>query len=179
MTFRMWLDEWIYWGSVEQVPRYVAIYRFVKYGLYPFIKQNRYNIREDLNDFTISIASMLYLNRGASCLNPHDSLICKDYNTLIEYKQHFYHILNDEKWASFWNKWGTWTDVSLDDFRGADRRIDIEGKCWEYIDFDSSYETTILHEHLGLENEDSSIRYGEDVYLREAAESNEWGGYRR
>ena len=179
MTFRMWLDEWIYWESVEQVPRYVAIYRFVKYGLYPFIKQNGYNIREDVKGFAVSIASILYFNRGASCLNPHAAIITDDGLNNIENKQHFYHVLNDIKWSTFWDRWGSWSDVSLDDFRGADRRIDIESKCWEYIDFDSSYETTILHEHLGLEDEDGNIRYGEDVYLREAAESNEWGGYRR
>jgi hypothetical protein len=151
----------------------------VKYGLYPFIRQNGYNLREDVKGFALSIASILYFNRGASCLNPHDCLITDDGLNNIENKQHFYYVLNDAKWAAFWDRWGRWADVSLDYFRGSDRRIDIEGKCWEYVDFDSSYETTILHEHLGLEDEDGNIRYGEDVYLREAAESNEWGGYRR
>lgn len=179
MTFRIWLNERIECESLDYLPRYVVIYRFVKYGLYPFIRQNGYNLREDVKGFALSIASILYFNRGASCLNPHDCLITDDGLNNIENKQHFYYVLNDAKWAAFWDRWGRWADVSLDYFRGSDRRIDIEGKCWEYVDFDSSYETTILHEHLGLEDEDGNIRYGEDVYLREAAESNEWGGYRR
>ena len=178
MNADTWLHEMVEWDSAEYIPRRIAIYRFVVYGLYPFLTANGYALLSNEKDFVTSIGTMLYLQRDASCLDSHPLLIQGARRDCIEDKQHFYHVLGWSKWQNFWNEWGIWQDVSLDYERGEDRRIDIQEFCWLHIDLDSSSQSLIVKEHMGLLEENMTGK-GEDVYLREAAESNEWGGYRK
>jgi len=166
------------WDSVEMVPRRIAIYRFVVNGLYPFLNANGYSLYQTPREFATSIGTLLYLNRGASCLDSHPAVLDDAAKEYMEERQHFYHVLDWRKWQEFWNVWGVWEDVSLEDSRGADRRIDIQEFCWSHIDIEYSRQSTVVKELMGLVDETSTGR-GEDSYLREAAESNEWGGYRK
>lgn len=169
----MWLDEVVCWDEVEYIPRYTAIWRFVSKGLCPFLKSNGYIIKGDIKSFSSSIATLLYMNRGESCLNA--KLFAADVEWEKDDKDHYYHVLSESKWDTLWSEWAVWSD--LNNYRGRDRQIDIQEYCWIFLDLEKSPQTRTVDELLAhLEETPTNGR--EDMYLREAAESNEWGGYR-
>ena len=86
-----------------------------------------------------------------------------------------------EAWEVFWGTWGGWTDVHVDSWRGGDRRIDIAHYMWTQINLEGSPQTRVVNESMGWYEEygDDIAASREDVYLREAADSGEWGGYRK
>jgi hypothetical protein len=92
----------------------------------------------------------------------------------VDDKEHYYHVLSQEKWDRLWDTWAVWGD--LNNFRGEDRRIDIQEHCWSQLDLDESPQTRVVDELLAYPED--GIISKEDVYLREASESNEWGGFR-
>jgi len=168
-----WLDEIVCWDSSEYLPRYTAIWRFVSKGLHPFLIANGYRIRGDVKSFSLSIASLLFENRGRSCLDLK-AIPTLSYESEVDDKEHYYHVLSQEKWDRLWDTWAVWGD--LNNFRGEDRRIDIQEHCWSQLDLDESPQTRVVDELLAYPED--GIISKEDVYLREASESNEWGGFR-
>ena len=152
--FAEWLEEMVWWGENEYVPRYMAIGKFVSEGLWPFIINNGYVLRTHVKAFAKNIAKVLYANRGKSCLSSKLHIIDPE-NTSTEHFWHFHHILSEDKWELFWNEWAVWDDVI--DFRGLDRRIDIQHICWSQLDLDESPQTRVVYELMGEGEETQNI----------------------
>jgi hypothetical protein len=152
--FAEWLEEMVWWGENEYVPRYMAIGKFVSEGLWPFIINNGYVLRTHVKAFAKNIAKVLYANRGKSCLSSKLHIIDPE-NTSTEHFWHFHHILSEDKWELFWNEWAVWDDVI--DFRGLDRRIDIQHVCWSQLDLDESPQTRVVYELMGEGEETQNI----------------------
>jgi hypothetical protein len=171
-----WLNEIVCWNEVEYVPRCTAIWRFVSKGLHPFLLKNGYVLQVDVKEFASGIATILYMNRGASCLDAKCLATIPCNLEEEDHKSHYYHVLSEDKWDALWSQWSLWSD--LQDDRGHDRCIDIQEYCWSQLDLDESPQTRVVEELLDTLEESPYAGRGEDVYLREAAESNEWGGFR-
>ncbi len=98
---------------------------------------------------------------------------------------HWQHVISEQEWDGFWSDWGSWVDVNPDiSWRGQDRRDDIQAYCWTQIDLEHSAQTQIVNEMMGYWEADEPPSGGQqnrhdDVYLKESAESGQWGGYRR
>ena len=152
--FAEWLEEMVWWGENEYVPRYMAIGKFVSEGLWPFIINNGYVLRTHVKAFAKNIAKVLYANRGKSCLSSKLHIIDPE-NTSTEHFWHFHHILSEDKWELFWNEWAVWDDII--DFRGLDRRIDIQHVCWSQLDLDESPQTRVVYELMGEGEETQNI----------------------
>jgi len=167
-----WLDEIVCWNGVEHIPRYTAIWRFVSKGLHPFLIQNGYRVLGDVKTLTLGITHLLFVNRGRCCLN--SEVLTLSYEDEADDKAHYYHVLSQEKWDTLWGVWARWSDLT--DNRGEDRKIDIQEFCWSQLNLDESPQTRVVDEMLSYPEE--GVISKEDVYLREAAESNEWGGFR-
>jgi hypothetical protein len=182
MDWNEWFYETISWKGDTYVPRWRVLRHFVKDGLIPFLEKNGYSVAgTPYRELVSRIATGLYENRNRSCVESRWNfmLVNVDYSEGDE--AHWYHIMNQEKWDAFWDTWGQWTDVSLDTWRGDDRRIDIQAYCWTQINLENSFQTRVVNEHMGFTDDMNHMedRHLEDSYLREAAESGEWGGYRK
>ena len=97
-----------------------------------------------MKEFTSSIATLLYKNRGHSCLTS------PAYNSgpeNDEHKTHYYHVLSQEKWDELWATWSVWSDLA--DSTGHDRQIDIQEYCWSQLNLDESSQTRVVEELLG------------------------------
>jgi hypothetical protein len=92
---------------------------------------------------------------------------------------HFLFIMDSDAWHSFWLREGVWGDFHEDDFRGKDRRQDIEAFVWKQLDLESSPQTLELYEYLLGGEEDTTQNPSVDNYLQESVEYNGWGGIRR
>jgi hypothetical protein len=168
-----WLDEIVCWNGVESIPRYTAIWRFVSRGLHPFLIENGYRVLGDVKALTLGISHLLFVNRGRSCLDSQIPSI--SYEEEADNKAHYYHVLSETKWDIFWDAWTLWSDLTSE--RGQDRQIDIQEFVWSQLNLDESPQTRVVDELLAS-FEEVGTTTKEDVYLREAAESNEWGGFR-
>ncbi len=183
MSFRSWLEKKIEWGG-KPIERWRAIRTFVERGLTPFVKEQGYVFAYSDKMMTNCIATGLYESQGKSCLasrwpgpdGPEGAADADDW--------HFHHVIGQDKWETFWKKWGAWTDVDPTvSSRGADRRIDIETAVWRYLDLDLSPQTQVLNEIMAGGEEDEPLpsrpgQQGVDSYLQDA-EHNGWGGYRK
>lgn len=184
--FQKWLQEPICLNN-EIILRQKSIYRFVTKGLVPWIQDNGYTWGISTRTLLNCIATGLYENRDKCHIESEwaYSNINNDYTD--EEKDHFYHHLDPDMWAIFWLKWGNWSDVSIDSFRGPDRRLDIQEFIWGQLNLSDSPQiimlNEILYEDLGYENDInvSQDRKGTrmDVYLQDMAEYGGYGGYRK
>jgi hypothetical protein len=182
ISWNAWLNETVGWRN-EYVPRRVAIHHFVKYGLIPFVNSKGYTFACSLSALQSRIATGFYNNQGLSCSESDWRIAVANNDYLEQDVDHYWHIMHSDVWARFWKTWGVWADVSEDSWRGSDRRIDIECFVWTQLNLERSVQTRVVNELVGI-YEDYSEERGhhharEDVYLREAADSGEWGGYRR
>jgi hypothetical protein len=162
------------------IPRHRMIRFFVKNGLIPFIESKGYKLNGDLK-WTISlIASGLYESQFKHHLESKWPVPTNvDYDE--EDMDHFYHIMDSDTWGTFWENWGAWEDMEHPQF-GEERRLDIQNFVWNHVDIAVSQQTIIvdkLFEDDEPHEEGGNSRRHEDVYTRDVAESNEWGGYRR
>jgi hypothetical protein len=188
MQWNEWQHQEIWWNEQEVLPRTSCIRRFVRDGLYPFLHQKGYRFKRSLEAITNDIANGLFENRLKSCLESDWAYPSVNTDFVEDDKWHWGDVLSEEEWATFWNIWGRWEDVNLDSFRGQDRRIDIETYCWTQLDLDASPASEFVNELYNFNQAESDApqapsapwkKAREDTYLREAAESGEWGGYRR
>jgi len=168
-----WLNEMVCWDQMESMPRRVTIRRFCVHGLISVVTAYGYTV-----DTTIvpRIAKGLYKNRGKTTFDSDWSFspIVNSSPQTEDYKSHYYHVLDQDIWSQFWNRWGLWSDLTWD------RKNDIEEYCWTQINLENSPQMQAVYSLMGLEDDiHPDERDGKDVYLKEAAESNEWGGYRR
>lgn len=180
-----WLNEPLEFGP-DTIPRRSIIHMFVKDGLLPFLRKKGYTVYGGYREIQSAIATGFYKNQGKAFLESDWSMIPVLNDTYnIEDLWHYHHILSQDDWDILWSEWDEWTDIS-DESRGWDRQQDIQNFIWTQIDLDNSAQTMIVMEHTwgGDDTEDvdayrRSRNLKDDIYLREAAESNEWGGYRR
>jgi hypothetical protein len=184
-----WLDSYVDWMDSEEIPRRVALSRFLQHGLIPWVHSRGYRIRAPLRLLGSRIATGLWVNRGLSCLESNWRFGNENIDYIPEERWHFNDKFDSEGWEGFWEAWGNWGDFSLTTSRGDDRRIDLQEYIWTQIDLENSPQTKELCEILGIdfaivddgEPVATAGRGGrkEDMYLREAKESGEWGGWRR
>jgi len=181
MKFQTWLQVPIEWnGQIMQ--RATCISKFTA-CLYEFVQKKRYAWGIPESRLRNCIATGLYENEGLSCLESVWSYGGTNSDS-EEDKIHYDHIMNEEVWAKFWIRCGKWTDVDLNEYRGWDRRIDIQAFIWSQLNLETSYETKELEEILrGGEDEGDDFqttrKQGYDTYLQESVEYSGWGGYRR
>lgn len=163
-AWRRWLDVEVEWDSLEMVKRKVLIYDMVMEGLIPFIIENGYSIGCPANELVRAVSKVLYHS-------------CSYHRTTNEnYRQedldHYYYILDDEKWEGFWNKWGRWPD--LDEEKVKHREL-IRICAWSLLDLEKSAQTRAVDEELGLydENEEEGVakvkKVVSDPYLQDLA----------
>jgi hypothetical protein len=180
MSWTSWLREPVFWAGVEEIPRHKAITRLCG-ALERFIKAHGYDLGCYPKQLRSNIATGLFNNRGKSVVESDWDLLPCNTSGLDDDKTHFYHTIGRQEWAAFWARWGVWSDVSAEHFRGVDRQLDIQEYIWTQLNLERSFQTQVVNELLGISEETTyeDRTTGGDVYLRDAAESGEWGGYRR
>jgi len=170
MTYQHWLNTYIEWDGGLRL-RKDCISDFVKNGLYPFITEKGYTFNVSTKFLQSACATGLYENANEPHIKSEWNYAGPGGNTEwdLEGLAHFYHVVNDEAWARFWSTWGNWSDVSLDYFRGIDRRYDIQHYIRNCIDIDASGQTEVLDEMLNdAEEYDVSMRKsGIDTYIQD------------
>lgn len=181
MKWNDWLEEYVS-TPYGDIARKTMLHMFVKEGLKPFVERHGYRWAKGVNEIQSALATGLYLNRA----RPH---VASDWSGIPSYTEAALHEDADQftmlftwtTWEPFWANWGHWDDVSADTNYGRDRRMDIENFVWSQLDLANSAQTRVVDEFLEDENQDDGERRRrlDDAYLRESAESGEWGGYRR
>jgi hypothetical protein len=180
MSWKHWLNEPVFWAEVEEIPRYKAISRMCD-GLTILLKRHGYELGCFKQQFRSNIATGLFNNRGKSCIGSDWRIAPCNTSGLEDDRTHYYHTIGPSEWSAFWQTFGVWRDVDPSQFRGKDRQIDIQEYLWTQLNLEESFQTQVVNELLGISEETSyeDRTHGGDVYLRDAAESGEWGGYRR
>ena len=161
MDFYDWLEEEVEWGA-QTLRRWKMIRLFVKEGLVPFMEKHGYVINSRLQHIQDCLATGLYENEGLSHTESDWWGVYKyDNSSDLEATAHFHHVVGQAKWTNFWVEWGTWSDVNAAEYRGQDRRYDIQTFIWEHIDLSKSSQMKVLDELLTdiYEDDTSSNRY--------------------
>ena len=205
MTWSEWLWEPVDWNSLHELPRWKAIRYFVRDGLTPFLAEKGYAIGSTPSSFRDNIATGLYMNQGLSHVESDWSFGHINTEYMDAEKIHFYDVLDSDAWSEFWSIWSHWSDLSDDDPRGPDRRYDIEAYCWTQVNTAKSAQTGVIMDILGIHDgggggrpasPTKSFNWGnrastfvqhqqpfsareDDTYLKEAADSGLYDGYRR
>ena len=163
------------------MPRSAMIERFVRDGLMPYVKEKGYEWTGDLNRIKSALASGLHANQmrhRADSVWPTPTN--GDY--IKEDLEHFEMVFDSSGWDAFWDNWGGWEDVDSESQYGLERRVDIQNFVWEHLDINASKQTAVVNrifEEEEQQEDGDNRRRHDDVYVRDMAESNEWGGYRR
>ena len=147
--------------------------------LWSFIKSKGYKWNISEAHLRNCIATGLYENMNVSHLASkwYYSDVNFQYND--DHLNQYHHIFDEETWSQFWSRYGGWEDVCDDNFRGQDRRLDIESFICKQLDIPNSIQTELLDEALYDSDDEMPSTPSGDVYLQEAVEYNGWGGIRR
>jgi len=177
MPFINWLNEYVNSPSGSLKRKYCI--KQLTNALYDFIISKGYTWKITEKYLRNCIAFGLYKNRGKS----HIASVWNYSNVNNEYSDddynHYLFILDSYAWDNFWSVHGLWGDLSESDFRGQDRRQDIEAFVWKQLNIEESYQTMELHDILHGDEEEFLVSPSVDVYLNESVEYNGWGGIRR
>jgi hypothetical protein len=176
MNSTTWLNQ-IVCCNDEYIPRRRAIWQFVSRNLVPLLFSHGYIVYSD-KSLACGIATLLYTNRNLSCLETYTQPR-QVVENLDEYLIHYYHVMNESAWNSMWSSCASWSDISEESYWGLDRRLDIQAYCWTQINLEESPQTQVVNDLLSFDVEVQGQTRAEDTYIKEAADSNEWGGYRR
>ena len=144
MNSEAWLDEMLWCGGSNYSTRRAIIWRFTKYGIFPFLHSHGYSLQVTAKDMSCGIASLLFHNRGHTLITPFIIDTKNDY--IIEHKEHYTHVIDSSQWNSLWDAWSFWEDISPEYGHGFYRRLDIEEYCWSQIDLHNSKQTYIVEE---------------------------------
>jgi hypothetical protein len=175
-----WLNETVYWDTTDEILRRTAIRRLCRSGLIPFLESHGYILNVDETELGSRIATGMYNNRHVGYIESNWSFGSVENSCMnSDYQAHFRHVIDIDEWEKFWTIWGCWGDLDKDMRYGWDRQRDIENYIWSLISAERSRQTLIIREILGEDDEYETEHDSRDAYLRESAESNEWGGYRR
>jgi hypothetical protein len=167
----MKFDAWI--KAPVRVDSYIIkrgewIREFVRNGLYPWVKSKGYTWAISETQLRNAIATGLYENIGVSYLSSVWNYPVSNTETHEYDKSHFYHILSLDEWDKFWLTWGNMSDVSNDNFRGQDRRFDIQEFIWGQLDLVNSPQTTVVDEMLEDPVEEEDLRSSRvDMYVQD------------
>ena len=189
IAWREWLAEPIYseWydSNGNELPRHRILHHFLTHGLFPLLEMHSYTLAAATEVVSSRIATGLFKNRTKSYLQSDWRFGLENTDFSPEDLDQFHKVLSPEVWEAFWDAWGGWSDVSSDSERGIDRRNDIQAYIWTQLDLRASGQTAVLEAEHGIGEEEKEDWGGgkrgssSDHYIREASESNEWGGYRR
>lgn len=148
MDFYDWLNEEIDWSG-RDIKRWKMIRLFVTEGLVPFIEKYGYFTSSRLQYIQDCLATGLFENSGLAHTESDWTGVYKyDNSSDLDATAHYHHVIGQAAWDTFWAKWGTWLDLSLQEFRGQDRRFDIQTFIWEHIDLSKSPQMKVLTELL-------------------------------
>lgn len=183
MEFESWIQEDVSWLGYT-VSREQAIRRFVYKGLHPWLESLGYTWSCSRKELGNRIATGLFENQGKPHLESKWPGPDAPEGAMPEMEDHFHAILSPEAWEAFWANWGVWGDVHPDEFRGPDRRMDVEWFVWGQVNLETSPQTDAVLELLGatLEEDEEmtpALRQSYEAFLQESVEYNGWGGYRR
>ena len=179
MNFYDWLQEHVTWRGYSTT-RGRAIHRFVA-ALYPWLESLGFRWSCGQIELANTIANGLFDNRGKAHIESNWPGAEGPEGAFQEIEDHYRATVDWGAWESFWESWGLWGDVHPEEFRGQDRRLDIQEFVWGQVDLENSPQTDVVIELLGgslEEDEDGWPGGRQDAYLLDA-ESNGWGGYRR
>jgi hypothetical protein len=168
MSYHDWLNTYIEWDGSLRIRKHCII-DFVKNGLFPFMNRLGYDFNISVNFIQSVIATGLYENRGVPHMESKWDYPNPSGNTEwdTENLQHYYYIVNEDVWYNFWLKWGKWSDVSQDSFRGIDRRYDIQTYVKQCIDVEKSQQSQLLNEALESETDAYIQKNGIDAYIQD------------
>jgi hypothetical protein len=178
MNWENWLREIVTWGLTEEIPRHVAIRRLCKYGLIPFLNSHGYVLGINHIQLGSRIATGLYknINKNGADSNWSFGLVINN-RMCEEYEDQYRSIIDQDAWDAFWETWGCWSDFDPDTHYGWDRQMDVQYDIWSQIHAEGSKHTAAIDEMF--RNEYETEHDSRDSYLKDVAESNEWGGYRK
>lgn len=190
MDWESWLQETVYVGTNKgtQCTRARMIRLFVKEGLIPILEAHGYVFKRSAATLCSRLATGLYENEGKHMLDSEWLIGLENTDYLPEEKEHYYTVLDRGVWDRFWATWSHWDDVSENNWRGLDRRADIEEYCWTQLDLERSPQTKRILFILGIDEDAIAAEEGrhkhhqkgsDDVYIKEATESGQFGGYRK
>lgn len=148
MNFYDWLNEEVDWNG-HGINRWKMIRLFVTEGLMPLMEKYGYFTSSRLQYIQDCLATGLFENEGLShSESDWHSVYTYDNSSDLDATAHFHHVVGQAEWDTFWLTWGSWSDVSLQDFRGQDRQFDIQNFIWEHIDLSKSPQMKVLTELL-------------------------------
>ena len=178
MSWTTWLDAEIEWDQNETMLRRQAIHKLCTYGLVPFLASYGYYVTLSPKDLGSRIATGLFKNQWKRYLESDWGFGPTENEYMTEeYNIQFGHDISDDAWETFWGLWGMWCDVDSTD-SGKDRQREIQEYVWSQVDGERSPQLI----RLRAQNEDDEYATeldGGDAYLKDARESNEWGGIRK
>jgi hypothetical protein len=178
MNWTTWLEELVEWDENELMTRGQAIHKLCNYGLVPFLASYGYSVTVSPKDLGSRIATGLYKNQGKTYLegNWQFGPVQNEYMT-EEYNMQFGHDINQNAWETFWSLWGVWEDVDETEI-GKARQREIQEYIWSQVDGEASPKLVQLRALNECDEYEPELDGG-DAYLKDARESNEWGGYRK
>ena len=125
-----WLNEEIYTGIIDHVPRHVAINRMCVDGIFPFMKKAGYDASEQR--LTKDILYCIYqYYKGSKPTIPNRQ------HVRLELFEQFHHIFDSDALLHFWDVWGSIKDFDTDGY-AYQFRGELPFLVWNYINFDSS-----------------------------------------
>jgi hypothetical protein len=193
MDWERWLQETVYIGTGPETECWRArmIRLFVKDGLIPLFESHGYVFKRPPATLCSRIATGLYENEGKHMLDSDWRIGLENTDHLPEERDHYNTVLDRTIWDKFWSTWSHWEDVSEHSWRGLDRRADIEDYCWTQLDLERSPQTKRILFILGIDEDAIAAeeargsrnkhhqKGSDDVYIKEASESGQFGGYRK
>jgi hypothetical protein len=148
-AWRRWCNEEVCYDMIEDVPRNIVIMNLVKDGIIPFFKRNDYLFGCDARRIAECIARYIYFGKVS-----HEAL---NWDYREEDYHHYYHILDDDMWESFWSVHGKWCDV--EDIKVQEG---IRFCVWTLLDLYRSPITRDVDDMLGLNDEENMQPNRED-----------------
>ena len=154
-----WCDEEVLYDWLEDVPRKMLIMNLVKIAIVPFLKRAGYLFGCKEQRIAECVARYIYFGKISHQVLNWDYRD-EDYN-------HYYFILDDDAWTSFWEINAKWSDV--EDVKVQEG---IRFCVWTLLDLYASPITNEVDDMLGLNDEESITANREDMrdpYLIDSA----------
>lgn len=166
MEFHSWLDEHVTWSGYL-IPRRRAIRRFTR-GLYAWIQDHGFVWSCGERELGNQIANGLFDSSGKAHLESCWPGPAEPEGAFPEAEDHYRAVMSWETWEGFWDLWGIWGDFRPDEFRGQDRRLDLQEFVWGQVDLENSPQTDVLLELMGAteDNEEGIVADGPEIWGR-------------
>jgi len=96
--FKTWCKEIITFNDIDFIPQKLAIIRFVRDGIFPFLKSHGYVLHPSITTVYNEIASALFLNEYRF---EERNIDYHEYDYI-----HWHHTISTKSWADFFTYWG-------------------------------------------------------------------------